>query len=221
MMPYCTSYLKSLSAWFWDVPEHNKDFAITTYGGGGHLSKTAEQNFMKLSGIVHYMLPYSTSYLSFYSNDFGVSQSKTRTLPCKTWGSKGYNFLSIVHRISSFKAALTKIFITKILKICVCVWKKTLICHKICNIKANTTYFKNISFGMQPNIYYYNHSQLIRSAGSRQIDRHKSPDQIGSQSSWKRTLRLNNLSIWTVCSIIFFMNQVKYDWICEGTSKER
>ena len=61
-------------------------------------SKTAEQNFMKLSGIVHYMMPYCTSY----SNDFGVSQSKTRTLPNKTWGSGGYHFVSIAHSISSF-----------------------------------------------------------------------------------------------------------------------
>ena len=40
--------------------------------------------------------------LSFYSNDFGVSQSKTRTLPYKTWGSGGYHFVSIAHSISSF-----------------------------------------------------------------------------------------------------------------------
>ena len=56
-MPYCTSYFKFLSAWFWGFPEQNKDFAITTYGGDPSLirysSKTAEQNFMKLSGIVH------------------------------------------------------------------------------------------------------------------------------------------------------------------------
>ena len=37
MMPYCTSYFKFLSAWFWGFPEQNKDFAITTYGGGTHL----------------------------------------------------------------------------------------------------------------------------------------------------------------------------------------
>ena len=30
-------------------------------------SKTAEQNFMKLSGIVHYMMPYCTSYFNFLS----------------------------------------------------------------------------------------------------------------------------------------------------------
>ena len=30
-------------------------------------SKTAEQNFMKLSGIVHYMMPYCTSYFKFLS----------------------------------------------------------------------------------------------------------------------------------------------------------
>ena len=28
-------------------------------------SKTAEQNFMKLSGIVHYMMPYCTYYFKF------------------------------------------------------------------------------------------------------------------------------------------------------------
>ena len=28
-------------------------------------SKTAEQNFMKLSGIVHYMMQYCTSYFKF------------------------------------------------------------------------------------------------------------------------------------------------------------
>ena len=32
---------------------------------------------------------------------FGVSQSKTRTLPYKTWGSGGYHFVSIAHSISS------------------------------------------------------------------------------------------------------------------------
>ena len=30
-------------------------------------SKTAEQNFMKLSGIVHYIMPYCTSYFKFLS----------------------------------------------------------------------------------------------------------------------------------------------------------
>ena len=30
-------------------------------------SKTAEQNFMKLSGIVHYMMPYCTSYFKCLS----------------------------------------------------------------------------------------------------------------------------------------------------------
>ena len=30
MKPYCTSYFKFLSAWFWGFPEQTKDFAITT-----------------------------------------------------------------------------------------------------------------------------------------------------------------------------------------------
>ena len=50
-------------------------------------SKTAEQNFMKLLGIVHYIIE--------------VSQSKTRTLPFKTLGSGRYHFVSIAHSITS------------------------------------------------------------------------------------------------------------------------
>ena len=71
-MPYCTSYFKFLSAWFWGFPEQNKDFAITTYGGGDpslirYSSKTAEQNFMKLSGIEsfnYYYLLFKNIYSS-------------------------------------------------------------------------------------------------------------------------------------------------------------
>ena len=58
-------------------------------------SKTAEQNFMKLSGIVHYMMPYCTSYFKFYPHDFGVSQSKTRTLPLQHVGGPIFNPLHI------------------------------------------------------------------------------------------------------------------------------
>ena len=89
-------------------PEQNKDFAITTCGWVGPisnpllLSKTAEQNFMKLSGIVHYMMPYCTSYFKFLFEWFVVFQSKTRTFPYKTWGSGGYHFVSIAHSFSSF-----------------------------------------------------------------------------------------------------------------------
>ena len=54
-------------------------------------------------------MPYCTS--CFYSNDFGVSQSKTRTLPYKTWGSGGYHFVSIAHSISSFNCCLQSIYI--------------------------------------------------------------------------------------------------------------
>ena len=73
IMPYCNSYFKFLSSWFWGFPEQNNDFVITTYGGGGYpslirySSKTAEQNFMKVSGIVHDMMPYCTSYFKFLS----------------------------------------------------------------------------------------------------------------------------------------------------------
>ena len=43
-----------------------------------YFSKTAEQNFMKLSGIVHYMVPYCISYFKFFFELFGVSYNKTK-----------------------------------------------------------------------------------------------------------------------------------------------
>ena len=55
-------------------------------------------NFQKLFTTWCHTVP---PILIFYSNDFGVSQSKTRTLPYKAWGSGGYHFVSIAHRISS------------------------------------------------------------------------------------------------------------------------
>ena len=61
-------------------------------------SKTAEQNFMTLSGIVHYMMPYCTSYFNFHPNDFGVSQSKTTTLPLQHIGGPISNPLLLLDR---------------------------------------------------------------------------------------------------------------------------
>ena len=94
-MPYCTSYFKFLSAWLWGFPEQNKDFAITTYGGGGdqslirYFSKTAEQNFMKLSGIVHYMIPYCTSYFKFLSARFWGFPEQNKDFVITTYGGGG------------------------------------------------------------------------------------------------------------------------------------
>ena len=90
-MPYCTSYLKFLSAWFWGFPEQNKDFAITTYGGGDpslirYSSKTAEQNFMKLSGIVHYMMPYSTSFIKVLFDWFWGFPEQNKDFAITTYG---------------------------------------------------------------------------------------------------------------------------------------
>ena len=65
-------------------------------------SKTAEQNFMKLSGIDHYMMPYCTSYLSFYLHDFGVSHSKTSTLPLRHMGGPISNLLLLLDRWTKF-----------------------------------------------------------------------------------------------------------------------
>ena len=110
MMPYCTSYFKFFIWMILGFPRAKQGLCHYDVRGGGpslirYSSKTAEQNFMKLSGIVHYMMPYTAPpilNLSFYSNYFWMSQSKTRTLPYKTWGSGGYHFVSIAHSISSF-----------------------------------------------------------------------------------------------------------------------
>ena len=98
MMPYCTSYFKFLSAWFWGVPEQNKDFAITTFfwGGGPSLisysSKTAEQNFMKHSGIVHYMMPYCTSYFYFLFEWFWGFPEQNKDFAIQNMGERGVSF---------------------------------------------------------------------------------------------------------------------------------
>ena len=73
----------------------NKDFAIMTYGGGGdpfvicYSSKTAEQNFMKLSGIVHYMMPYCTSYFKFLSAWFWGFPEQNKDFAITTYGGGG------------------------------------------------------------------------------------------------------------------------------------
>ena len=99
IMPYCTSYFKFLSAWFWGVPEEKKDFAITPNGGGGwnpslirHSSKTAEQNFMKLSGIAHYMMPYCTSYFKFLFEWFWGFPEQNKDLAIQNMGERAVSF---------------------------------------------------------------------------------------------------------------------------------
>ena len=49
-------------------------------------SKTAEQNFMKLSGIVHYMMPYCTSYFNFLSASFWGFQEQNKYFSIITSG---------------------------------------------------------------------------------------------------------------------------------------
>ena len=86
----------SKKKWFWGFPEQNKDFAITTYGGGASLirysSKTAEQNFMKLSGIVHYMMPYCTSYFKFLSAWFWDFPEQNKDFAIQNIGERGVSF---------------------------------------------------------------------------------------------------------------------------------
>ena len=65
-------------------------------------SKTAEQNFMKLSGIVHYMMPYCTSYFKFLSEWFWGFPEQNKDFAIQNMGEWGYHFVSIAHSISSF-----------------------------------------------------------------------------------------------------------------------
>ena len=57
-------------------------------------------------------MPYAPPYLKFSPPGFGVSQSKTRTLPYKRWGSGGYmyHFVSIAQSISSLLLQTLRVF---------------------------------------------------------------------------------------------------------------
>ena len=62
-------------------------------------SKTAEQNFMKLSGIVHYMMPYCTSYFKF----LGFPRAKQRLCHYDIWGGGPiFNPLLLLDRWTEF-----------------------------------------------------------------------------------------------------------------------
>ena len=84
-------YLKLSNLCFTENIENTPDFLFESYLS---LSLTllydtiiippAEQNFMKLSGIVHYMMPYCTSYFKFLFDWFWGFPEQTRTLPYKT-----------------------------------------------------------------------------------------------------------------------------------------
>ena len=66
-------------------------------GGGApslirYSSKTAEQNVMKLSGIVHYLMPYCTSYFKFLSAwlwNLGLPRAKQGLCHTKHGGAGG------------------------------------------------------------------------------------------------------------------------------------
>ena len=65
-------------------------------------SKTAEQNFMKLSGIVHYMMPYCTSYFKFLFEWLWGFPEQNKDFAIQNVGERGYHFVSSAHSISSF-----------------------------------------------------------------------------------------------------------------------
>ena len=55
-------------------------------------SKTAEQNFMKLSGIVHYMMPYCTSYFKILFEWFWVFPEQNKEFAIQKKGERGVSF---------------------------------------------------------------------------------------------------------------------------------
>ena len=68
-VPYCTSYFKIFICIILGFPRGKHGLCHYNICGDPSLihfsSKTGEQNFMKLSGIVHYMVPYCSSYFKF------------------------------------------------------------------------------------------------------------------------------------------------------------
>ena len=55
-------------------------------------SKTAEQIFMKFSGIVHYMMPYCTSYFKFLFEWFSGFPEQNKDFAITTYGGAGVSF---------------------------------------------------------------------------------------------------------------------------------
>ena len=64
-------------------------------------SKTAEQNFMKLSRIVHYMMPYYTCYFEILFEWFWGFPEQNKDFALQNMGERGYHFVSIAYGISS------------------------------------------------------------------------------------------------------------------------
>ena len=57
-----------------------------------YYSKTAEQNSMKLSGIVHYMMPYCTSYFKFLFEWFWGFPEQNKDFAIQNMGERGVSF---------------------------------------------------------------------------------------------------------------------------------
>ena len=62
--------------------------------------KTAEHNFMKLSGIVHYMMPYRTSYFKFLLDWFWGFPEQNKDFAIQHMGERGVSFCE--HRSQYF-----------------------------------------------------------------------------------------------------------------------
>ena len=73
--------------------QQNKDFAITTYGEGPIsnplLLLDGWTEFHETSGIVHYMMPYCTSYFNFFSAWFWGVPEQNNNFAITTYGGGG------------------------------------------------------------------------------------------------------------------------------------
>ena len=70
------------------------------WGGGDpslirNSTKTAVQNFMKLSGIVHYMMPYCTSYFKFLFEWFWAFPEQNKDFAIQNMGERGVSFCEL------------------------------------------------------------------------------------------------------------------------------
>ena len=85
-MPYCTSYLKFLSAWFWGFPEQTKDFAIQNRGSGGyHFVSIAHSisSFFKRQQTICGVVLFCMTNWNFFSR-FSVYDKNTHLCPFDT-----------------------------------------------------------------------------------------------------------------------------------------
>ena len=121
MMPYCTSYFKFLSAWFWGFPEQNKDSAITTYGETAGIILWALLTIFLVCLFVLGLSSHSNFFQSYgdvthtgeglqnltYARHLWPLNSEG-SLACHTYCDTGHPFIMVISKDLNFTSLFTK-----------------------------------------------------------------------------------------------------------------